>query len=170
MTGLETERMILRPLTADDVDRVVPFFTDPVAMRFSLTGMRDREGIKLWLERALRRYDEDGHGFLAATLKQTGAYVGHAGLLTQEVEGQSEVEIAYSFLRSHWGRGLATEAACACRDYGFRQMGRDRLVSIIVPQNSASRRVAQKVGMHLEREAIWSNVRVLVYAMTREES
>jgi len=49
-------------------------------------------------------------------------------------------------------------------------MGRDRLVSIIVPENSASRRVARKVGMHLDREAIWSNARVLVYAMTREES
>jgi len=168
MTTLETERMTLRPFTIDDVDDVLRLFSDPVAMQFSLTGVRDRVATAAWLELVIDRTQRDGHGFWAAILKETGAYVGHAGLLRQQVEGRDEVEIAYWFLRSHWNRGLATEAARACRNYGFGKLNRERLISLIVPGNVASRRVADKVGMNLEREAVWKNTLVCVYAMNRE--
>lgn len=167
MSTLETERMVLRPLTAGDADAVYGIFSDPLAMRFSITGVRDRAETAAWLARAIAIHDEHGHGFWAAILKETGAYVGHAGLLPQEVEGRREVEIAYWFLRSHWNRGLATEAACACRDYGLHDLHRRRLISLIVRENAASRRVAEKVGMRLEREAIWKDTRMLVYALSR---
>ena len=169
MTTLETERMTLRPFTMDDVDDVLRLFSDPVAMQFSLTGVRDRAATTAWLELVIARTRHDGHGFWAALLNETGTYVGHAGLLKQQVEGRDEVEIAYWFLRSHWNRGLATEAACACRDYGLGELDRDRLISLIIPENVASRRVAEKVGMRLEREAVWKNARVCVYAMTRND-
>lgn len=165
MIELETERMLLRPLARDDVDGVHEVFRDPVAMRFSITGVRDRAGTAEWLKRATSIFERDGHGFWAARLKETGAYVGHAGLLLQQVDGRDEVEIAYWFRRSFWNRGLATEAACACRDHGFDVLGRERLISLIVPENVASRRVAEKVGMSLERETVWKNTRVCVYAM-----
>jgi RimJ/RimL family protein N-acetyltransferase len=167
MSTFETERMVLRPFTVDDADAVYGIFSDPVAMLFSITGVRDRAATAVWLARAIAIYDEHGYGFWAAILKETGAYVGHAGLLPQEVEGRREVEIAYWFLRSHWRRGLATEAACACRDRGFRELDRRRLISLIVPENVASRRAAQKVGMILERETVWKNTRMFVYARTR---
>ena len=168
MTIVETERMTLRPFTMDDVDNVLRLFSDPVAMKFSLTGVRDRAATAAWLELVIARTVHDGHGFWAAILDETGDYVGHAGLLKQQVEGRDEVEIAYWFLRSHWNRGLATEAACACRDYGFGELNRDRLVSLIIPENVASRRVAEKVGMRLEREAVWKQTRLCVYAANRE--
>jgi len=169
MTILETERMTLRPFTMDDVDDLLRLFSDPVAMRFSLTGVRDRAATVEWLELVIARTRRDGHGFWAATLNESGEYLGHAGLLKQQVEGRDEVEIAYWFLRSHWNQGLAPEAACACRDYGLGELRRERLVSLIVPENVASRRVAEKVGMNLEREAVWKNTRVCVYAMTRND-
>jgi RimJ/RimL family protein N-acetyltransferase len=167
MSTFETERMILRPFAAGDADAVYGLFSDPVAMRYSITGVRDRAATAAWLERVIAIHDAHGHGFWAAVLKETGAYVGHAGLLPQEVEGRREVEVAYWFLQSHWNRGLATEAACACRDYGFRELDRRRLISLIVPENVASQRVAEKVGMSLEREAIWKSTRMLVYSLTR---
>jgi RimJ/RimL family protein N-acetyltransferase len=167
MSTFETERMVLRPFVADDADVVHGIFSDPVAMRYSITGVRNHAATAAWLKRAIAVFDEHGYGFWAAILKETGAYVGHAGLLPQEVEGRREVEIAYWFLRSHWDRGLATEAARACRDYGFRELDRRRLISLIVPENVASRRVAEKVGMRLEREAVWKDTRMLVYALTR---
>jgi ribosomal-protein-alanine N-acetyltransferase len=75
------------------------------------------------------------------------------------------VEIGYLFLRKLWGQGLATEAARACRDYGFNQLGYRRLISLIGPANLASRRVAEKVGMTLEKEIIKWNMPICVYAI-----
>ena len=78
--------------------------------------------------------------------------MGQCGLTVQEVEGKNDVEIGYLFLRKFWGRGLATEAATAARDHGFNTLGYERLVSLIDPGNLASRRVAEKVGLTLEKE------------------
>jgi RimJ/RimL family protein N-acetyltransferase len=58
----------------------------------------------------------------------------------QEVEGREELEVGYLFVREFWGRGLATEAARACHEFVFRRLGRERLVSLISPQNLPSRR------------------------------
>ena len=85
--------------------------------------------------------------------------------MAQEVDGRDEVEIGYPFLRRSWGRGLATEAARACRDYGFGTLGCDRLVSLIDPANRASRRVAEKVGMRLEEHAHKWGKKIFVYAI-----
>ena len=87
-----------------------------------------------------------------AVLEDSGEFVGQCGLTIQEVEGKNEVEIGYLFLRRFWGRGLATEAARAARDHGFNTLGYERLVTLIDPGNLASRRVAEKVGLTLEKE------------------
>jgi ribosomal-protein-alanine N-acetyltransferase len=161
--------MRLRPLTLEDADDIHCIFSDAVAMTYSITGTRSREQTRVWLERALGRVEEDGHGFLACVLRENGRYAGHAGLLLQEVEGRREIEIAYWFVRELWGRGLATEAARALRDHGFDVMGRERLVSLIHPDNVASQRVAEKVGMHHERDAVWKQHTVRVYSMSPQD-
>jgi ribosomal-protein-alanine N-acetyltransferase len=85
----------------------------------------------------------------------------------QQVEGKDEVEIGYLFLRKFWDRGLATEAARAARDHGFNTLGYERLVSLIDPGNLASRRVAEKIGLTLEKE-IWKwNKEICVYALRK---
>ena len=98
--------------------------------------------------------------------------MGQCGLICQpDVDGQAETEIAYLFLRTHWNRGLATEAAIACRDYGFETLKLEHLVSLIDPKNLPSRRVAEKVGMHVEKEVEierWNKL-VCVYGMTADE-
>jgi len=165
---IETERMLLRPLVEEDLDAIHAIFSDPVVMRFSLTGVRDREASRGWLDVVMTKVRTYGHGFLAATSKEDGSYLGHAGLLRQEVEGKTELEIGYWFARQHWGRGLATEAAVACRDLGIHEMGLARLVSLIVPENVASRRVAEKVGMTFEKMATWKDTRVCVYSLERQ--
>ena len=150
-----------------DLDAVHGLFADPEAMRFSLTGVRDREATREGLTRAIAAFEHRGHGFLAALLRIDGRYVGHAGLLTQEVDGHEVTEIAYWFLRRHWNRGLATEAAAACRDHGFDVLGRESLCSLIRPANLASRRVAEKLGMRCERRTVWKGVDVCVYRVDR---
>jgi RimJ/RimL family protein N-acetyltransferase len=95
-------------------------------------------------------------------LKSTGELIGDCGLTVQDVDGAKEVEIGYHVRRDHWGRGLATEAACACRDYGFSRYA-NRLVSIIRPENLPSRRVAEKIGMNVWKEVLRATLPHLVY-------
>ena len=166
MQVLETERLILRRMELADVDNLLGIFSDPEAMRF-YPGTKDRDETIGWIEWTLQRYRRDGIGLWVAVLKESREFAGQCGLLVQEVAERREVEIGYLFLRKLWGRGLATEAARACRDYGFERLGYRRLVSLVDPGNLASRRVAEKVGMTLEQEVEKWGKRVCLYAIER---
>jgi RimJ/RimL family protein N-acetyltransferase len=100
----------------------------------------------------MQGYADRGFGLWALVLKENGEVIGDCGLVVQQIEGVGEVEIGYHVRRDLWGQGFATEAAQACREYGFHQLGRDRLISLIHPANRASRRVAEKNGMTLTKE------------------
>jgi ribosomal-protein-alanine N-acetyltransferase len=151
MEVLETERLILRQMCFNDIDNLLQIFSDPGAMRY-YPSTKSREETAAWIDWNMRSYRENGFGLWAATLKDSAEFVGQCGLVAQEVDGRQEVEIGYLFVRRFWGRGLATEAARASRDYGINRLGYGRLISLIDPENMASRRVAEKVGMELEKE------------------
>jgi [ribosomal protein S5]-alanine N-acetyltransferase len=95
--------------------------------------------------------------------------IGDCGLTVQTVDGANEVEIGYHIHRDWWGQGLATEAAVACRDFGFERLLVERLISLIRPQNLPSRRVAEKTGMTLWKELPWRDLPHLVYAIRRKD-
>ena len=168
MIVLETERMSLRRLTMDDVDNMLGIYSDPVAMEH-FPSTRDRDGTIEYLERTLARYEEDGHGFWACIRKSDGEYLGNCGVLKQEVEGEFELEVGYQFLRKHWGKGYATEAAIACRDYAFEHLGADPVISMIAPANEPSQRVAQRNGMTPGRMINKWGLDLVVHAITRAE-
>jgi RimJ/RimL family protein N-acetyltransferase len=86
----------------------------------------------------------------------------------QDVDGTNEIEIGYHVRRDLWGQGLATEAARACRDYGFARLPVERLISLIRPENLSSRRVAEKNGMTIWKEVTRQNLQHLVYAIRRD--
>jgi len=159
---LETERMVLRRMDTADVDDLMGIFADPVAMRH-YPATKTRAEAEEWVRWTLGSYREHGFGQWVAILKKSREFAGQCGLTVQEVGGTEEVEIGYLFLRKFWGRGLATEAARAVRDHGFA-LGYGRLVSIIDPQNLASRRVAEKTGLTLEKEVWKRNKKVCVYS------
>ena len=164
MKVLETERLILRQLEVSDVDALMGIFSDPEAMRY-YPGTKSRTEAEEWVRRFQESYRERGFGLWAAIFKGSGEFAGQCGLVAQEVDGRDEVEIGYLFLRRFWGQGLATEAARACRDYGFGTFGYDRFVSLIDPSNLASRRVAEKVGMKLEKHTHKWGKKICVYAI-----
>ena len=166
MVILETTRMTLRRMSMSDVDHLLGIFADPEAMRY-YPGTKDAAEARSWIRWNLDSYQTHGFGLWMASLKSTQEFAGQCGLTVQEVEGRQEVEVGYLFLRALWGQGLATEAARACRDHGFAHLGLVRLISLIDVRNAASRRVAEKLGMRLEKEIIKWGKAVCLYAVER---
>jgi RimJ/RimL family protein N-acetyltransferase len=166
-TVLETDRLLLRRFTLDDVDDLMGIFSDPETMRY-FAATKNREETSAWIAWSIRSYSENGYGLWAAIRKDTMRFTGQCGLLVQRnVDGCDELEIGYSFLRQEWNHGLATEAAVACRDFGFTTLNRTHLVSLIDPQNFASKRVAEKIGMSLEKDIDRWDKRIHVYGISR---
>lgn len=161
---LETERLLLRPLEPSDLDEIASLLGDAEALTFWGDAL-DREGARDWIQRNLARYQADGFGRCAVLLRETGELVGDCGLIRTEVEGAEEVELGWIVRRSHWGRGIATEAAAAWRDYAFGILDLERIVSMVSEANIASRRVAEKLGMAVEREAVWGGLPHLMYSI-----
>jgi RimJ/RimL family protein N-acetyltransferase len=169
MQILETPRLILREFRTEDVDALALVLSDREAMRFYPEPF-DRSGVEEWIGRNLRRYAKNGHGLWAMVLKENGELIGDCGLTVQEVDGASEIEIGYHVRRDHWGQSLATEAARACRDFGFARLPVERLISLIRPENLASRRVAEKNGMTIWKEVIRVGLPHLVYSIRKDQT
>jgi [ribosomal protein S5]-alanine N-acetyltransferase len=162
----ETSRLILRKFNESDVEPLLSFLGDPEVMRFSIRGSLTREDIQTkYLPSCLRRYFRDGLGQWAVVRKIDGICVGECGICAQEVDGEREFEISYRMRRDCWGNGLATEAARACCDYGFKKAGLHRLILIIESENVASIRVAEKMGMTLEKRVSFHGIPVLIYSV-----
>lgn len=163
---LQTERLLLRPLSDDDSPELRTLFGDSEALEI-WGGPLDEAGVSAWIDRNVARYDRDGFGRCAVILRESGELVGDCGLVRTEVEGSAEVELGWVTRRSHWGKGIATEAAAAWRDLAFGDLGLDRIVSMVSERNVASRRVAEKLGMSVERAAIWGDLPHLMYSLAR---
>ena len=161
---LETERLLLREFVPGDVDALAAVLSDPETMRY-YPAVLDRDGVAAWIERNRRRYTDAGHGLWAMVSKSSGEVIGDCGLTRQTVEEVDEIEIGYHVRRNLWGRGYASEAAGACRDYGFERLGAERLISLIRPENVPSRRVAEKVGLTLWKEVVWRGLPHCVYVV-----
>jgi RimJ/RimL family protein N-acetyltransferase len=136
----------------DDLDALLEIFADPKVMACFYSEPFDREQMQGWLDRNLRHHEEHGFGLFSVIDKASGTLVGDCGLEIMEVDESHEAELGYDFRSDVWGRGLATEAACAVRDHAFGVLGLTRLVSLIRHGNEASRRVAEKVGMRHKRD------------------
>lgn len=164
MVIAETSRLILRQLTLDDVDDLATIYADPVVMKF-WPSTRTYAETKQSCDRILSCYEEYGFGLWATIHKADHKLIGRCGLIPQLVDGDKEVEVAYLLAKEYWGRGLATEAAVAVKNYGFEQLGFNRLISLIVPENIASQKVALKNGMKYEKDTTHADLAHRVYAI-----
>ena len=149
---LETERLILRRQVPSDLDDLWALYCDPEITKYIPDSPRTRDEAREELE-----WHMNGHlrnpdlGLWATIYKESGKFIGRCGLLPWTIEEQHEVEVAYTIARDYWGQGLATEAAQAILHYGFEKVNLIRLVSLIEPENIASQRVAEKIGMAFEK-------------------
>lgn len=167
-TVFETPRLMLRLLQYEDVDAIFAVIGDPVAMQYYPRAF-ERKDAEEWVGRNINRYTEQGHGLYAVVLKATGAVIGDCGLVTQQIEGESLLEVGYHLRRDQWGNGYATEAARGCMEYAFRTLNAEKVISLIRPENLPSQRVAERNGMKIERRIMFSGLLHLVYATRRED-
>jgi RimJ/RimL family protein N-acetyltransferase len=138
-------------MTLDDLDDMAALLGDPQVMRY-YPHPKSREEALAWIAWNRRLYREYGFGLWLLTLRATGEFVGDCGLTPQHVDGVTELEVGYHVRAALQGRGLATEAAAACRDYARDLLGVGRLIAIIHLGNRPSQRVAEKLGLVLERQ------------------
>jgi RimJ/RimL family protein N-acetyltransferase len=177
---LETERLVLRRLTRDDLDDLVRLDSDPAVMRYINGGrptpreaMRD-DYLPWWLA-----YYERGDrwGFWAAIERSTGAFLGWFHLRPNEGDPDDEPELGYRLVASAWGRGYATEGSRALVRKAFEELGARRVYATTMAVNEASSRVMAKAGLRFVRafHADWPD-RIpgdehgdVEYAVTRDE-
>lgn len=164
---IETERLILREFTVDDLAEFSVLMSDPEVMRFSLSGpMKDDQQIKDYFQkRVLDHHLQYSYGLYAVFNKIDNSFIGGVGLLTQNIDGQTKVELAYRLLPQYWGQGFATEACLAVCQYAFVQLGMKELISIIDPNNTQSLKVAKRIGMKYLKETLFHNIPVQIYVM-----
>lgn len=94
--------------------------------------------------------------------------MGHAGIIPQQIDGEDELEIGYWIAKEFWGNGYAIEAASALLNRGVEQLGLTRLISLIQKENTRSINIANKNGMHLEKEVILKGKEVSVYTYQKK--
>lgn len=150
---LETERTFLRRQLMSDLEALWELYCDPEVTRYIPDAPKTREEAKEELEWFMHGHPRRPElGLWATILKENGKFIGRSGLLPLVIDGQEEVEVAYTIAREYWGRGLGTEVAEAILRYGFERLHLPRLICLIEPEHRASQRVAEKIGMRLEKK------------------
>jgi RimJ/RimL family protein N-acetyltransferase len=163
---LETQRLLLRPFRASDFEAYARICADPEVMRYIGAGV-PRSPEDAWREMAffLGHWTLRGYGMWAAEDRDSHALVGRIGL--HDPEGWPAFEVGWLLDRNRWGEGLATEGGLAAMQYAFDCLGQPHISSLIRPENSASIRVAEKLGMTRERVITLNGGDVLVYGRDR---
>jgi ribosomal-protein-alanine N-acetyltransferase len=172
MVVSETERLLLRRFTPEDAADNYRIYADPENMRFMGRRPDSVESERQHIRRHIANYYErHGFGLWALVLKGDGRLIGRCGLLYQEAGGAQELEVTYLIDRHYWGRGLATEAAREAVRLAFERYGFSRVVALINPENVASVRVAEKVGMRYERDVSFKEFgQVAMYVLEARDS
>ncbi len=166
-TGPTTARLLHRALTVDDAEAFFALNGNPDVMRH--TGEPMLESVEAARE-ALAAYpdfDTVGYGRWGCVLRETGEVIGFCGL--KYLDDLDVTDVGYRFLPEHWGRGLATEACRASVAYGFDVIGLERIVGLALPENVASHRVLEKVGMRADGAFDWDGEHVLRWVMERDD-
>ena len=167
---IETDRIFLRPFSIDDIEPFAKICSNPNVMRYIGDGQPVgldiiAEKIPEWIE----LYENQKYGLMALIFKKTNELIGFCGFIHQIVDGDEYIELGYRLDEAYWGKGIATEAATAVKDYAFNVLEIPLLISIINHQNDASKRVAKKVGMRMMKQTKFKTISVDVFCLKKEE-
>ncbi|MEW5701995.1 MAG: GNAT family N-acetyltransferase [Candidatus Zixiibacteriota bacterium] len=159
-----TSRLVLRAFRLGDVDRLHEILNENGILRhFPNPEPPDRERVEKFIEAQLTHWEEHGYGWWAVERRDQAALIGWVGL--QYLPDTDETEVAFLLSGCHWGQGLATEGAQASLAFGFTRFPFDQIVAVAHPQNAASLRVLEKLGMTFTHEAVYFGMPVRRYVI-----
>jgi [ribosomal protein S5]-alanine N-acetyltransferase len=143
--GLSTARLLLRPVIPEDLVALAQIWSDPEVMRHMGAGVRDAAASRMRHRELMEHQREHGFGKWAVIERASGDVIGYCGV--ELYEGGPDVELGFSFARAAWGKGYATEAAGRWLEHAFTALGCPRVIGLVRPDNAASIRVLEKLGM-----------------------
>jgi ribosomal-protein-alanine N-acetyltransferase len=143
---LETKRLLLRQMEQNDYSDLAEILQDEEVM-YAYEGAFSDIEVQEWLTKQMIRYQTDGFGLWAVLSKETGDFIGQAGLTIQECDGEQVCEVGYLFKKKIWHKGYAAEAAIVCKEYAFYHLKQKKVYSIIRDGNIPSQNVAKRNGM-----------------------
>jgi RimJ/RimL family protein N-acetyltransferase len=165
---LVTERLFLRPIRRSDLDAYAALNADPEVQRYMSTGTEPWDSGRTWRHLAflLGHWELGGTGSWAVERRADGEFLGVIGFW--EPAGWPDSELAWRLARRWWGNGYATEGARAALAYAFEELGRERVISLIHPENRASIRVAERIGETLQGTTTLNGAERRIYGLDRE--
>lgn len=165
---LESERLILDTWQMSDWTAFRPIATDPEVMRYITGGAPwTDDQIQTFVDRQIKLYAERGFCRWKLLLKATGEMIGFCGVGSWR--DALDLEIGWWLAHRYWGRGLTTEAAVAALRDAFERVRLERIISVAKPENTASIRIMEKLGLRLECEFENEGVRLVRYAIIRPQ-
>jgi RimJ/RimL family protein N-acetyltransferase len=175
MTQLTTARLRLEPIADHHLDAMNAMNSDPEVMRY-LSGKPETRGETMAvIERVKARWADTGYSWWAAMALDTGEFVGAGALqnLRREMallpDPGCPLEMGWRLSRAHWGRGFASEIAIAIRDFAFEIQAPDELLAVCNPDNTASSRVMERIGMRPQGLQHWYGQALTTYRITAPE-
>ena len=164
----ETERLILRKYTLEDLPIILKQRSDEETVRYlgGLT-LQTPEFIEKRLHFYFDCYEKYGFGLMGMIWKETGELIGWSGL--QPLVGTDEIEVGYGMIKEFWGKGIGYECAKFWLDYGFNQANLERIIAVASPQNVGSWRIMEKLGMNREKTENHYTMECYVYGISKDE-
>jgi len=168
---LETPRLLFRQLELRDVQELYSLYQDIEIRHYFPDSVLSYDDTKEELEWYINGHPQYPKlGLWATVHKESGKFIGRCGLLPWEIDGTLEIEIAYLLNKDFWHQGFATEAAKGIMSYGFEKLHLTRLICMMHPENVASQKVAERIGMKLESQVdgvAGDNFPTLIYAIEK---
>ena len=149
LAPVRTERLLLRPWRDEDLEPLAAMNADPHVMEH-FPGIMSRNASDAQMDRFRAHWAELGWGPWAVEVPGTAPFIGFVGIARQLAPGWPVVEVGWRLARPYWGRGYATEGADRALALGFDTLNLDEIVSFTVPQNTRSRAVMERLGMHCD--------------------
>lgn len=150
MKIIETKRLYLRELLIDDQKELMKVLSDSESMKFYPHPFSEEE-VEKWIQWNIENYKKYKHGLWAVILKEGEIFIGDCGITMQNIENEIVPEIGFHIIKEYCNRGFATEAALACKEYAFKVLNYPKVFSYTTLPNIPSQKVAQKIGMILDK-------------------
>ena len=167
---IETKRLLIRPFKMEDIEPSYTMNLDAEVSKYTVDGgvVSKKEIERRIIENVFGDYAKYGFGRLAVELKEENKFIGFTGL--KYLEDMDEVDLGYRFMKEYWGKGIATESGKACVNLGFNKLGLKKIIAMVLPENTGSIHVLEKLNFIYEKEILEDNQLATLYTLIKEKA